>query len=47
MDFNPTRPVEAIVHRIRQFLDDYVIPLETDLLRSGADLRMEQLQELR
>ncbi len=47
MDFSTPRHIEAIVHRVRQFLDQQVIPLEEALLRSGADLRMEQLQALR
>lgn len=47
MDFSTPRHIEAIVHRVRQFVDQQVIPLETKLLRTGDDLRMDQLQELR
>lgn len=47
MDFSMPRQIEAIVHRVRQFVDEQVIPLETDLLRTGADLSMDQLQDLR
>lgn len=47
MDFSKPRHIEAIVHRVRQFVDAQVIPLETDLLRTGADLSMDQLQDLR
>ena len=47
MDFTTPRHVEAIAHRLRQFVDDEVIPLETALLRSGADLSIDLLQDLR
>ena len=47
MDFTIPRHVEAIAHRVRQFVDDDVIPLESELLRSGADLSVEMVQELR
>ena len=47
MDFSTPRHIEAIVHRVRQFVDQQVIPLETELLRTGDDLRMDQLQDLR
>ena len=47
MDFTIPRHIEAIAHRVRQFVDDEVIPLETELLRSGANLSNEMLQELR
>ena len=47
MDFTIPRHVEAIAHRVRQFLDDEVIPLETELLRSGVDLNEDILQGLR
>lgn len=47
MDFSRPRHIEAIVHRVRHFVDQQVIPLETDLLRTGEDLRMDQLQDLR
>ncbi len=47
MDFTIPRHVEAIAHRARQFVDDEVIPLESELLRTGADLSIEMLQDLR
>ena len=47
MDFSRPRHIEAIAHRVRQFVDQQVIPLESDLLRTGDDLGMNQLQGLR
>ena len=47
MDFTTPRHVETIAHRARQFVDEQVIPLETQLLREGADLTMPLLQDLR
>ncbi len=47
MDFTIPRHVEAVAHRVRQFVDDQVIPLESELLRTGADLSIEVLQDLR
>ena len=47
MDFTIPRHVEAIAHRVRQFVDDEAIALESELLRSGADLSVEMVQELR
>ncbi len=47
MDFTIPRHVEAIAHRARQFVDDEVIPLESELLRTGADLSVDALQDLR
>ncbi len=47
MDFTIPRHVEAIAHRARHFVDAEVIPLETELLRSGAVLSVELLQDLR
>ena len=47
MDFTIPRHVEAIAHRVRQFVDDETIALESELLRSGADLSVEMVQELR
>ena len=47
MDFSIPRHVEAIAHRVRQFVDDEVIPVETDLLRSRVDLNRDILQDLR
>ena len=47
MDFTIPRHVEAIAHRVRQFVEDEAIPLESELLRTGADLSVEMVQELR
>ena len=47
MDFTIPRHVEAIAHRVRQFVDDEVIPLETELLRTGENLSVEMVQTLR
>ncbi len=47
MDFTIPRHVEAIAHRVRQFLDQEVIPLESELLRTGERLSVEMVQELR
>ncbi len=47
MDFTIPRHVEAIAHRVRQFVDDEALPLESELLRSGAALRVEMVRELR
>ena len=47
MDFTIPRHVEAIAHHVRQFVDDEAIPLESELLRTGADLSVDMVQELR
>ena len=47
MDFTTPRHIETIAHRVRQFVDDEVIPVETELLRSGDDLSNDILQSLR
>ena len=47
MDFTVPRHVEALAHRVRQFIDNEVIPLETELLRTGAALDRDTLQDLR
>ncbi len=47
MDFTIPRHVEAIAHRVRQFVEEEAIPLEGELLRTGADLSVEMVQELR
>ncbi len=47
MDFSTPRRIEAIAHRVRSFVDEQVIPLESELLRAGDDLSLTQLQELR
>lgn len=47
MDFTIPRHIETITHRVRQFVDEEVIPVETELLRAGGDLNEEILQSLR
>ena len=47
MDFTIPRHVEAIAHRVRQFIDEEVIPVEAQLLRANADLNADILQALR
>ena len=47
MDFTIPRHVEAVAHRVRQFVDEEVIPVETQLLRANADLNADILPELR
>ena len=47
MDFTIPRHVEVIARRVRQFVDEEVIPIEAQLLRAGQDLSVEMLQALR
>ena len=47
MDFTIPRHVETIAHRVRQFVDDEVMPVETQLLRTNTDLNADILQALR
>lgn len=47
MDFTIPRHVQAIAHRVRQFVEDEAIPLESELLRTGENLSVEMVQELR
>ena len=47
MDFTIPRHIETITHRVRQFVDEEVIPVEAELLRAGGDLNEEILQSLR
>lgn len=47
MDFTIPRHVQAIARRVRQFVADEVIPVESELLRSGEDLSIDRLQDLR
>ncbi len=47
MDFTMPRHVETIALRVRQFVDDEVIPVETQLLRTNTDLNADILQALR
>ena len=47
MDFTIPAHVNAIAERTRQFVDETVIPVERELLQTGADLTLETLQDLR
>lgn len=47
MDFAIPRHVQAIARRVRQFVDEEVIPVESELLRSGEALCIDRLQGLR
>ena len=47
MDFTIPRHVHAQAERVRQFVDDEVVAVEAELLRTGADLSNELLQDLR
>lgn len=47
MDFSIPAHVQDIVHRVRQFVDDEVIPLEQELIRANDELTHEQVQALR
>ena len=47
MNFSMPRHIAAIAHRIRHFVDEEVIPLESELLRSGAAPSVEMVRELR
>ena len=47
MDFSIPEPVQNLAHRVRQFVDDEVIPVEQDLIQNQKDLTIEQLQVLR
>ncbi len=47
MDFSTPPHVQDITNRVRQFVDNEVIPVETELRVSGQDLTVEMLQALR
>ncbi|MYD10460.1 MAG: acyl-CoA dehydrogenase [Chloroflexi bacterium] len=47
MNFAMPRHIAAIAHRVRQFVDEEVIPLESELLRSGAAPSVDMVRELR
>lgn len=47
MDFTIPAHVQDIAHRVRQFVHDHVVPVETDLLRQERELSVETLQDLR
>ena len=47
MDFTLPRHIETIAHRVRKFVDDEVVPLETELLRTSTVLTVEMVRDLR
>ena len=47
MDFTIPRPIEMIARRVHQFVDEEVIPLEEELLRTGTNLNNAMVQEMR
>ncbi len=47
MDFFIPEPVQEITRRVRAFVDKEVVPVEAALLKSGQDLSVDMLQELR
>jgi acyl-CoA dehydrogenase len=47
MDFTIPEHVQNIVHRVEQFLDKEVIPLEAQLLREERVISMDEVQALR
>ena len=47
MNFAMPRHIAVIAHRVRQFVDEEVIPLESELLRSGAAPSVDMVRELR
>ena len=47
MQFEIPRHVESIAERVRQFVDEVVIPVESRLLQRGATLDIDSLQALR
>ena len=47
MDFTVPKHVQDIVHRVKKFIDDEVIPIETELLRDEREITMDEVQALR
>ncbi len=47
MDFQIPKHVKKIARRVREFVDSEVVPVELELLKSGEELTVERLQELR
>jgi acyl-CoA dehydrogenase len=47
MDFTVPAHVQDITHRMRQFVDEHVTPLETELHQTRAEPTMAQVQDLR
>ena len=47
MDFSIPKHVQDITHRVRQFVDEVVAPVEMELLQSNEELTYDRLQDLR
>lgn len=47
MVFTIPKHVQDIVHRVEKFIDDEVIPIETELLRDEREITMDEVQLLR
>lgn len=47
MDFSIPAHVQDIAHRVRNFVDTYVVPLEQDIIRNQREMEVSELQELR
>lgn len=47
MDFTMPKHVQDIVHRVKKFVDDEVIPIETKLLQEEREITMDEAQSLR
>ncbi|GAB5492524.1 MAG: acyl-CoA dehydrogenase family protein [Phototrophicaceae bacterium] len=47
MDFTTPKHVQDIVHRVKKFVDDEVIPIETKLLQEEREITMNEAQSLR
>jgi acyl-CoA dehydrogenase len=47
MDFDYPQHVKDITHRVREFIDSEVIPVETRLRQTGSELTVDELQQLR
>ena len=47
MDFTVPKHVQDIVHHVKKFIDDEVIPIETELLRDEREITMDEVQTLR
>lgn len=47
MDFITPKHIQDIVHRVKQFVDDEVIPVETELRQTAREATVEDIQALR
>lgn len=46
-DFTIPQRIQDITHRMRQFVDGEVLPIEKELIQNRQEISMEQLQDLR